>query len=257
MLNKVAVITPYYKESNEILRMCHESVLHQTPQTDHILVADGHPNPLIEDWSCKHIILPHSHGDNGNTPRGIGALMALAEGYQFIAFLDADNWYHKDHIASLLSLYEDTSSPICCSMRTYHSLEGLILNAKEIDEDNLTHVDTSCIMLHKNASKLATIWALMPKNLSPICDRIFLAASKHFNLQMSSTKTRSVAFRSQYIDHYLQAGIQPPEDLKGLEEVEPAINYLFTKEGIDDCQRMMNFWPGTYLPKNWIPKKAR
>lgn len=232
--------------------MCHESVLLQTPKTDHILVADGHPNPLIEDWSCKHIILPHSHGDNGNTPRGIGALMALAEGYQFIAFLDADNWYHKDHIASLLSLYEDTSSPICCSFRTYHSLEGSILNAKETDEDNLMHVDTSCIMLHKNASKLATIWALMPKTLSPICDRIFLAASKHFNLQMSSTKTRSVAFRSQYIDHYLQAGIQPPGDLKGLEEVEPAINYLFTKEGIDDCQRMMNFWPGTYLPKNWI-----
>ena len=27
MLSSVAVITPYYKENNEILRTCHESVL--------------------------------------------------------------------------------------------------------------------------------------------------------------------------------------------------------------------------------------
>ena len=85
MLSSVAVITPYYKENNQILRMCHESVLLQAPEVDHILVADGHPNPSVEDWPCRHIILPSSHGENGNTPRGVGALMALAEGYQFVA----------------------------------------------------------------------------------------------------------------------------------------------------------------------------
>tara|TARA_B100000674_G_C37112518_1_gene589639 strand:- start:173 stop:316 length:144 start_codon:yes stop_codon:yes gene_type:complete len=47
------------------------------------------------------MILPSSHGDNGNTPWGVEALMALAEGYQLVAFLDADNWYHEGHIASL------------------------------------------------------------------------------------------------------------------------------------------------------------
>ena len=164
MLSSVAVITPYYKENNEILRTCHESVLLQAPEVDHILVADGHPNPSVEDWSCRHMILPSSHGDNGNTPRGVGALVALAEGYQFVAFLDADNWYHEGHIASLLSLYKETHSPVCCSFRTFHSIEGSMLNAKEIDEDNLSHVDTSCMMLHKDASRLAAIWALMPKN---------------------------------------------------------------------------------------------
>ena len=247
MPNSIAVITPYYEESNEILRTCHESVLLQAPQADHFFIADGQPNPLIEDWSCKHVILPNSHGDNGNTPRGIGALMALAEGYQFIAFLDADNWYHEGHIASLLSLHEDTLSPICCSFRTYHSLEGSILQAKETDEDGLAHVDTSCFMLHKSASKLATLWALMPIKLSPIGDRIFLAASKYFNLQMSSTKIRSVAFRSKYINHYIQAGVQPPENLKGQEEIEPSLKYLYSREGIDECQRRLGFWPGTFI----------
>ena len=90
--------------------------------------------------------------------------MALAEGYQFVAFLDADNWYHEGHIASLLSLYEDTHSPVCCSYRTFYSMERSMLNAKEIDEDNLSHLDASCMILRKDASRLAIIWALMPKN---------------------------------------------------------------------------------------------
>ena len=90
------------------------------------------------------------------------------------------------------------------------------------------------------------------KKLSPICGKIILAASKHFNLQISSIKVRSVAFRSYYIDHYLQAGVQSPGSLKGLKEVQSAINYLFTKEGIDDCQRAMDFWLGTYLPEDWF-----
>ena len=71
-------------------------------------------------------------------------------------------------------------------------------------------------------------------------------------MQISCIKVRSVAFRSYYIDHYLQAGVQPPGSLKGLEEVQSAIHYLFTKEGIDDCQRAMNFWPGIYMPEDWF-----
>jgi len=90
------------------------------------------------------------------------------------------------------------------------------------------------------------------KKFSPICGKIILAASRHFNLQISSIKVRSVAFRSYYIDHYLQAGVQSPRSLKGLKEVQLAINYLFTKEGINDCQRAMDFWLGTYLPENWF-----
>ena len=94
--------------------------------------------------------------------------MALAEGYQFVAFLDADNWYHEGHIASLLSLYKETHSPVCCSFRTFHSIEGSMLNAKEMEEDKLSHADIICMMLRKDASRLATMWALMPKSFLPL-----------------------------------------------------------------------------------------
>ena len=127
-----------------------------------------------------------------------------------------------------------------------------MLNMKETDEDNLSHLDASCMILRKDASRLAIICALMPKNFLQFVARFILAASKHFNLQISSIKVRSVAFRSYYIDHYLQAGVQSPGSLKGLKEVQSAINYLFTKEGIDDCQRAMDFWSGTYMPEDWF-----
>ena len=242
-MKKVAVITPCYKEDIKQLQLCHESVLAQAPDTSHFFVADGHPNPAINDWTCKHVILPTSHGDSGNSPRSIGALMVLAEDYEFIAYLDADNWYHQEHVAGLLSLHERTGASMCCSFRSYHALDGTKLNAREADEENLNHVDTSCIMLHRSASRLATLWALMPKKLSPICDRIFLAAARHFKTQISSNRAKSVAFRSKYINHYIQAGAQPPEYLKGQEEIEPSLNYLYSREGIDECQRQLGFWP--------------
>jgi hypothetical protein len=41
-------------------------------------------------------------GGTGRTPldqtRGVGALLAISEGYKGIGFLDADNWYDRDHV---------------------------------------------------------------------------------------------------------------------------------------------------------------
>src|SRR5579871_2244121 len=102
---KVAVVTPYYKESPEVLRKCHESVLAQTHKCDHFLVADGHPSPLFANHP-HHIILPHANGDNGNTPRAIGGLLAESQGYDAVAYLDADNWYEPTHIANLVAAQE-------------------------------------------------------------------------------------------------------------------------------------------------------
>ena len=102
---KIAVITPYYKEPIAYLRKCYESVLSQGTKADHFFIADGFPNPELMSWDIKHISLSESHQDNGNTPRGIGAILATAEGYDFIAFLDADNWFHPNHINSMIELW--------------------------------------------------------------------------------------------------------------------------------------------------------
>ena len=214
---KIAIITPYFKESLDILEQCYNSVLAQEVNADHYFIADGLPRNEINSWKIKHIILEKSHDDNGNTPRGIGSKTARELNYDFIAYLDADNWFHKDHLKSLTNLYNNTKANICCSKRTFHHINGEDLNISEMPEDKFQHVDTSCFLIHNSAFEVTKIWEKMPKILSPICDRIFyksIIIHKKYSIAFSNLRT--VAFRSQYLSHYKTANQQPPENLKGL-----------------------------------------
>jgi glycosyltransferase involved in cell wall biosynthesis len=249
-MKRIAVITPYYQEPIDMLRQAHESVLNQRgAEIDHFLVADGFAKSEINHWKAKHSVLPQAHGDNGNTPRGIGSFLAEVEGYDFIAYLDADNWYHEGHLESLIELQEKTKANICSSFRTFHSLDGVNLNISEKDEDELQHVDTSCLLLSRKAFCLLPIWLKMPKQLSPLCDRIFLSAAHFKELTIKSTRRRSVAFRSQYENHYRLAKIPVQEGLKGDSDIKPSYDFLRTRHGIDACIKQMGFWPLTYMPR--------
>jgi cellulose synthase/poly-beta-1,6-N-acetylglucosamine synthase-like glycosyltransferase len=107
---RIAVITPYYAETLDVLRQGHDSVLTQDveAEVDHFLIADGFSNPAIDRWKASNIALPVAHRNNGNTPRAVGTLLAAAEGYDFITFLDGDNWCHQNHLSSLLRTHEVT-----------------------------------------------------------------------------------------------------------------------------------------------------
>ena len=89
---KVAVITPYYKIEPDKLERCIKSVAQQTLKCDHIIVADGIPQTLPTGYNIMHIVLPANVGNSGSTPRGLGAQYAFAQGYDAVAFLDADNF---------------------------------------------------------------------------------------------------------------------------------------------------------------------
>ena len=143
---RVAVITPYYREPLGILRHCHESVRRQTHPCAHFMVADGFPSQDVAGWVVQHISLSQPHHDVGNTPRGIGALSAMNQGFDAIAFLDADNWYYPQHIEEMLCLHRKTGAAICTAARTIHRLDGsLMFPDRESDGDS--HVDTSCFFV--------------------------------------------------------------------------------------------------------------
>jgi len=249
MIPRIAIITPYYQESESILEQCHCSVKNQQGnfKADHFLIADGHPLEAINKWQCLHSILHKSHDDNGNTPRAIGCTLAEKEKYDFIAFLDADNWFHDNHLNSLLETHAKTRRAVISCFRTYHLPDGQQLSIQEADENNLQHIDTSCLLLEKRAFALNQIWSAMPKELSPICDRIFRAGLSHHRYPFASTGLRSVAFRTQYKNHYLQAGLQPPNDAKSHEATDPSNQFMMTPKGISECIRTLGFWPITYL----------
>jgi glycosyltransferase involved in cell wall biosynthesis len=245
---KIAVVTPYYKEPEAMLRQCHESVLAQDLPADHFMIADGFPQHAIDDWNVRHVRLPTAHGDNGNTPRGVGGLLADVEGYDFIAYLDADNWFHPMHLTSLYELWRRTSQPVCCSFRTFHRLDGALLKVSEKQEDECAHVDTSCYLIHSSAFELSSVWHRMPKALSPLCDRIFIAAIRAKRWGTAFSRQRTVAFRSQYENHYRGAGEQPPAQIKTVNDVRPCYDYLRTVRGVTETVERLGFYPLPYMP---------
>jgi hypothetical protein len=239
----VAVLTPYCKDDLPVLRQCHESVLAQDADVTHFLIARGAGSAEAASWKARHAVLPDAPDDNGNTARGIGSLLAAAEGYDFIAFLAAVNWFHTDHLSSLFDLHEKTGADVCCSMRSFHHLDGSELQGvSEIAEVQMLHVDTSCYLLHRNAFAVSDTWTKMPRNLASISDRVFLAAIREHGFSMAFSGLPTVAFRSPYRNHYLAAGVVPPvgaRDGSGVAERE----WLSTPEGIRTTVRALGFYP--------------
>lgn len=223
---KIAVVTPYYQEDREVLERCLGSVLSQTLPCTHILIADGH----AQDWVAasprtEHVCLPRANGDNGNTPRGIGSLLAASWDYDAVAYLDADNWFDDRHIESLTQKLGQSGAAIIASKRTFHALDGRALPIFEIDEDTHTHVDTSCFLLTRAAFDLFPLW-FMPKALSPICDRVFFSCIQQSGHAIAFTDQRTVAFRSQYAVHYRAVGMEPPGGAKEASNLAGAFAYL-------------------------------
>lgn len=243
MTARIAVITPYHRETVAMLRQCHDSIRAQQVAADHIMIADGHPLAEVGQWPVLHMVLPRAHGDNGNTPRGLASLLARRNGYEFIAYCDADNWFHPGHLASLLALNAQSGRAVCTALRSFHALSGAPLPVCDADEDALRHVDTSCFLIHRTAFALLDIWLTMPPVLSPICDRVFLAHLLHRGQQPISSQQRSVAFRCRYAAHYRAAGVEPPPDAKPDGFADAVWTWLRSPQGIAASVESMGFWP--------------
>jgi FkbM family methyltransferase len=220
---QIAVITPYCQELDDVLRTCLESVARQTyPYSRHFLVADGFPNPLVAGWDARHIVLPNAHGDNGNLARAIGAMAAISEGYDGIAFLDADNWFREDHVARLAALHKDTGAAVCTSGRSIHRLDGTLMYVDQSDSDGQSFVDTSCLCIFRAAFDLVPLWVMMPRALNPIGDQVMWQAVLERGVSRAHTIEPTLAFRTQYAVHYKNIRENPPPRAKELEDLRPA-----------------------------------
>jgi FkbM family methyltransferase len=212
---RVAVVTPYYRETDEVLRACLDSVRDQTHAAcRHIVVADGFPNPLVDDYEADHIRLPSAHGDNGNLGRCIGAFAAMSEGYDAVAFLDADNWLRPDHIERMVALQAMTGAAVCTSGRSVHRLDGTLLRERDTESDGAAFVDTSCLCVFRPAYDILSLWGTMPREAGPVCDRLIWEAINLRGIAYAHDPEPTVAFRSQYAFHYLNAGEEPPAGAK-------------------------------------------
>jgi hypothetical protein len=92
---RVAIVTAYCKEPDSTLERCRNSVVKQVSRTGcaihQFMIADRHPQEIIDGWDATHFRIPPQR-DCGDTPRVIGAMLAVSAGFDALAFLDADNW---------------------------------------------------------------------------------------------------------------------------------------------------------------------
>jgi glycosyltransferase involved in cell wall biosynthesis len=210
---KVAVVTPYFKEPDHKLLRCMRSVSAQDYPVTHFMVADGHANSCAGDAGVMHIVLPQAHGDNGNTPRSIGAISALNLGHTAIAFLDADNWYEPNHISSLVQAVGRSGAHIGISGRKIVLPNGVPVPGPDPEDADGSHADTSTYLITDKAAYFLPMWAMMDQAMSPICDRMFFALIQALKAPYVMTGLDTMNYESNYRYHFEKAGQPLPEKL--------------------------------------------
>ena len=208
---RVAVITPYYKEETEHLRKAHDSVAAQSHPATHFMVADGFPNEEVARWKIQHIVLSHNLDDFGDTPRVIGALAALAQGFEAIAFLDADNWYYPYHVQAMVTAHQETGRNVCLASRSIHRPDGSFMyNYKEVD----SFADINSLFLIGPAARLVPFLSIKPKAFAELDDRIFWKCLVERKIPFVRVTTPTVAYRTSWKSSYEDIGETPPPDAR-------------------------------------------
>jgi len=217
---KVAVITPYYKESRAWLTRCLDSVAAQTHACTHIVVADGHPQDWIDQRPVRHLRLDRAHADYGDTPRALGGLMAANEGFDAVCFLDADNWYAPRHVESCIALARRGDFDYLTTKRHMVRDDGSILPLRIREDCDGSHVDTNCYFLMRGAFHTLARWTLMPQPMHVYGDRVFLASLLDEGLRTACTEQRTVHYLCTWAHLFRAVGESPPDYAKEPRPVE-------------------------------------
>ena len=216
---RVAVITPYHAEPLEMLRQAHDSVLAQTHPCVHVMVADGLPRREVDDWDALHIVLDRSHGPFGCFPRLVGAERAVAEGFDLIALLDADNWLRPDHVERLVALQAATGADFLTCGRILCRLDGSVMAPCPLTDPE-RFVDTSCLAYARGAFPLLPYWTQMPGYAQAICDRCVLQHAIASGVSRAHSPEPTVFYRCGKAGIYrllgepVPPGVSPPPDYR-------------------------------------------
>lgn len=208
---RVAVITPYFREPLDQLKACHESVAAQTHgDVTHFMVADGHPRAEIDSWPVRHLPLPWNHGDYGDTPRAVAAMSASSQGFDAIAFLDADNWYQPHHLETLIRVQALTGAHIVTATRNLIRPDGSVLAVCK-QSNGVDFCDMNCFLFTRAAFGAIGAWAFKDPRASIVDDYVLWSIVKRSNANVARSAEPTVNYRTMWAQTYIEHGEQPPE----------------------------------------------
>lgn len=222
---RVAVVTPYFRESPDVLRRCHDSVRAQSYPCRHILVSDGFPQSVIDTWDVEHVLLDAPAADYGDTPRALGGARAAELGFEAIAWLDADNTFRPHHVGSLVARHSATRAPVVFSGRTLHFPDGRLVPALD-PADGRAHIDTSCMMFAGDIASMAAVWLAYPRPLALIDDRLVGRILHARGLRFACTGALTARYTVNFAYLYESLGLPIPADARPEFDVGPAVRYL-------------------------------
>lgn len=223
MSYRVAVITPYRRVRDDWFRKCLESVRDQSVACTHIVVADGQSQEVVNDYpGVQHIVLPVAHADFGDTPRAVGSMSAIGQGFDAICYLDADNWFRRDHVRSLLRLHKETGAVVLTSKRSFHTVDETVMGV-DFMSDGEKFSDTSCLMLMRPAFGVGAAWALMHPDYHAIDDRIIWYEIQRRKLTRAHSELVSVGYRVTDRNIYEHLGWPAPPEAKAIHNVTRAV----------------------------------
>ena len=226
------VVTPVGPLHTSALARCIESVRRQSMRTEHIVVCDGFwPDGSVDLRGLQVLRTGARADDFGDTPRALGAALALTEGAAVLAFLDADNWYHRDHVASLVRTWDNSSPAVLASRRMLCEPSGRPIGRCEVSGYDHQFADTSCLALAGDAVSLGTAWGEVPAYAHPIGDRYFWAAicRRVPNLHLSGRVT--VGYATSHPADYERCGCMPPAVAKPHAGIRAAIEATYFLQG--------------------------
>ncbi|MEH3147813.1 MAG: glycosyltransferase family A protein [Methylobacterium frigidaeris] len=229
---QIAIVTPYHNENIALIRQAHESVLAQDFTCRHIMVADGNPRGEINDWNCEHIVLPAPHRDWGDFARGIGAMHAIHDNVDFVAFLDADNWLEPNHISSLAVQALNSGTAVTISRRSLRRLDGSLMRRICPESEGDKFADTGTILFHRSILDVISLWARMPRDLGSIGDQVIWGAIKTRGYPCAHTGLPTLNYRTKFASHYQLQNEEPPPE---------AIDHGHIAGGYASWERMSDF----------------
>lgn len=220
---RVAVITPFHREPDDWLARCIDSVAAQTHPCTHVLVGDGVDRRLPTGERLLHVALPRGVADFGDTPRAVGGLYAAGLGFDAVAYLDADNWYHRSHVETLVSAVARTGAAVATSRREFRHLEDGRYLVECAASDGEQFCDTSCLFLTRRAFGLLSVWALMDPAFHVLDDRVMWHHVLRSGLPRVHTGLGTVAYLTTHAGIYKDLGLPAPAGAKRITGVTAAL----------------------------------
>lgn len=194
---KIAVITSYFNEKSAMLNRAHESVLAQTVPCNHFIVVDG---GILRDppLDAQIVYLSNNHNNYGDTPKWIGAISALSQGYDAIAFLDADDWLSPEHIENCLNAIKKSDSKICITNRQLHRPDGTVIDVHEGMDIHQSH----CVLIMAEAARKLLSLSIKPNAMCEIGDRIMWAAIREKKIPYAFEPNQTYHYTTTWRVHY-------------------------------------------------------